>query len=72
MFCIGTQEQCQAYDAKVTLAQGYNGTTTRWATPTAHPTNGTYAIVAFDGIEPDDEMLVVQVLDETWTAHEVV
>lgn len=70
MFYIGTLEQCETYDAKVTAEQGYSGTTTRWADPIAHPSNGTYAIAAFVGIEPDALMAEAEKLDETWTAQE--
>ena len=73
MYYIGTEEECVAYDEKVTATKNYDGVhTVNWANPRQHPTDEAYAIVACSGVEPDEEssLQLVEQLGEDWTPAE--
>ena len=64
-YYIGTKSQCNYYDDKVKGGENYQGTTTRWAEPREHPTNGTWAIVKHKNYEHSNMTWVAE-LDNTW------
>ena len=57
MYYIGTQEQCEAYNAEVTEAEGYNGTTLKWAEVREHPTDPVWVVKAHPSYESELEMV---------------
>jgi hypothetical protein len=72
-YYIGTEEECIAYDQKVTATKNYDGVSTKnWANPKPHPTDEYFAIVACGGVEPDEEssLRLVEALGEDWFATE--
>lgn len=69
MWLIGTEQQCKAYDYKVTVTEQYKSGD-NWANPIKHPTKDLYAILkctAPRNYEPDDVMTEVAELDKTWS-----
>ena len=66
MYYIGTQEQCEAYNEKVTQGENYRDVTQRWATVQQHPDGAPFAIVMHEDYENQD-MKLVERLDETWS-----
>ena len=69
-YLIGTEAQCNAYDATVTTGENYNGTTTRWAEPRKHPVEDKWAIVKHMNYE-EATMEYVAELDSTWTPDDI-
>ena len=73
MWYIGTREECEAYDQKVTSTQNYDGVHTKnWANPRQHPVDDYCCIRAKSGIEPDEEssLQFVEALGADWTPTE--
>lgn len=68
MIYIGTLEQCEQYDKKVTDGQNYQGVTTRWAVPKKHPVEDLYCIVKHKNYESDMEL--VESLSDDWIKTE--
>lgn len=66
-YYIGTKSQADYYDDKVTQGESYSGTTTRWAEPREHPTDGTWAIVKHKNYEHSNMTWVAE-LDESWSS----
>ena len=69
MWYIGTREECESYDQKVTSTQNYDGVHTKnWANPRPHPIDDYFAIVAHPSIEPDEEsgLTLVEELTGDW------
>ena len=72
-YYIGTLQECEAYDQKVTREERYTGdVTSNWANPRQHPDGSKWAIVANNSIEPqEDSNLIFEVqLSEDWTPEE--
>ena len=72
-YYIGTEAQCEAYDALVISKRNYDGVlTTRWCTPRQHPTNlSLWCIPQKPGYEDEDETLqLVEALNESWFPQE--
>lgn len=74
MWLIGTEQQCLAYDDKVTAGENYYNND-NWANPIKHPTLKLWAIRKCTppprNYEPDDIMTEVAELDETWNVNEL-
>ena len=71
-YYIGTLEDCEAYDQKVTREERYTGdVTSNWANPRQHPDGSKWAIVAHS-TEPYEEssLRLVEELGEDWVATE--
>ena len=70
-YYIGTLEECQAYDQKVTTEHNYTGSTLNWANPRQHPDGSKWAIVA-NTTEPDEEssLQLVEALSSDWYPEE--
>lgn len=67
-YYIGTKTQCDAYNNEVTQKENYQGSTTKWASITYHPTiNDKCAIVANEKYTSELEM--VEVLTSDWTTN---
>jgi hypothetical protein len=69
-YYIGTLEDCEAYDQKVTREERYTGNvTSNWANPKPHPDGSKWAIAANNSIEPQEESnLIFEVqLSDDWT-----
>jgi len=45
MYYEGTKLKCENYNKKVTLGEGYNGSTTRWADVVTHKDGNRFAII---------------------------
>ena len=71
MYYIGTEQQLENYNTKVTNAEGYNGTTTRWAQIIAHPDRNQFAIVKNSSYTPDDNLTEQEQLGSDWFPDEV-
>jgi|11BtaG_2_1085332.scaffolds.fasta_scaffold23618_3 hypothetical protein len=72
-YYIGTLEDCEAYDQKISKEERYTGdVTSRWAEVRQHPDGSKYAIAANNSIEPqEDSNLIFEVqLSEDWTPEE--
>ena len=65
MYYIGTKEQCEAYNTKVTKGENYRDQTTQWAEVQQHPDGAPFAIIIHEDYESED-MQLVQRLDDTW------
>jgi hypothetical protein len=71
MWYIGTLEECNAYDQKVSKAKQYTGNvTSNWANPRQHPDGSKWAIIAHT-TEPDEEsgLTLVDELTEDWNSE---
>ena len=69
-YYIGTLEDCEAYDQKISKEERYTGdVTSRWAEVRQHPDGSKYAIAANNSIEPQEESnLIFEVqLSDDWT-----
>ena len=68
-YYIGTLEDCEAYDQKISIEERYTGNvTSRWAEVRQHPDGSKWAIIAHT-IEPDEEsgLIFTESLSEDWT-----
>jgi len=45
MYYTGTKLKCENYNKKVTLGEGYGGSTTRWAAVITHKDGNRFAII---------------------------
>ena len=45
MYYTGTKRKCENYNKKVTLGEGYSGSTTKWADVVTHNDGGRFAIL---------------------------
>ena len=45
MYYTGTKLKCENYNKKVTLEEGYSGSTTRWADIVTHKDGNRFAII---------------------------
>ena len=73
-YYIGTLQECEAYDQKVSIEECYTGdVTSRWAEVRQHPDGSKWAIVAHS-TEPDEEsgLTLVDELTEDWTPSETL
>ena len=68
MWYIGTLEECNAYDQKVTEAHNYTGSTSNWSTPRQHPDGSKWAVKSNSSIDKDEEsgLTLVEELTEDW------
>ena len=67
-YYIGTLEDCEAYDQKISIEERYTGNvTSRWAEVRQHPDGSKWAIIAHT-IEPDEDsgLTLVNELSEDW------
>ena len=71
MYYIGTQEQLQDYNTKVTNGEGYNGTTTRWAEVIEHPDGNQFAMIKHTAYTSDDNLTEQESLSSDWFPEEV-
>jgi|TARA_R100000479_G_scaffold176179_1_gene129465 FlaG/FlaF family flagellin (archaellin) len=72
MYYVGTYEECEAYDEKVTASQNYDGVyTVNWCTPLPHPDGSKWAIIAH-ATEPDEEsgLTLIEKLTDDWYSNE--
>lgn len=68
-FYIGTSEDCSAYNSKVNTAMSWRNHITRnWSAIIANAQETEYAVVAKEGIEPEEgsALKLVQQLPEDW------
>lgn len=66
----GTEQDCLAYNDEVKEQKGYSGSTTDWAMPMPHPSNGSFAIKREPSVYTSIETLTgVMELDETWSSE---
>ena len=73
-YYIGTLEDCEAYDNKVSKEERYTGNvTSRWAEIRQHPDGSKWAILANNSIEKDEEsgLQLIEELGEDWTPEEL-
>lgn len=63
MYYTGTQEQCEAYNSEVTKAEGYNGTTVKWADVVKHSTEEIWFVLLNPKYQA--QLKVVNALPET-------
>jgi len=70
---IGTLEECQSYDQKVTAEQNYTGSTLNWSTPRQHPDGSKWAVKVNASVEKDEEsgLQIIEKLGEDWTPEEL-
>ena len=66
MYYIGTQQQLEDYNTKVTNAEGYNGTTTRWAKVIEHPDGNQFAMIKHAAYTSDDTLTEQESLSSDW------
>ena len=72
MYYIGTYEECEAYDEKVSASKNYDGVyTVNWCTPLPHPDGSKWAIIAHT-TEPDEgsSLQSVEELSSDWYPEE--
>ena len=69
---IGTLEECQLYDQKVTAEQNYTGSTLNWANPRQHPDGSKWAVKVNASVEKDEasNLIFTESLSEDWNPPE--
>ena len=64
MYYKGTKEQCEDYNAKVTLGENYQGSTTSWANVTKNQKGEGFAILKHESYESD--MTLIDKIPDGW------
>jgi len=64
-YYMGTYEDCNIYNEKVNLGEGYVGTTTKWAEVTKHHLEDVWAIAKHEDYS-SEELEAVDELPEDW------
>lgn len=71
-YYIGTLEECQTYDQKVTAEHNYTGSTLNWSTPRQHPDGSKWAVKVNASVEKDEDsnLIFTESLSEDWNPPE--
>lgn len=69
-YTSSNREDLEAYNATVTLSEGYNGTTQQWANIIEHKDGGQFAILKH-GSYVDSSFLEVESLDGWFEIEEI-
>ena len=64
MYYKGTKEECEDYNAKVTLGENYQGSTNRWANVTKNQNVQSFAILKHENYE--SEMTLIDKIPDSW------
>ena len=64
MYYKGTKEQCEDYNAKVALGEGYQGLTNSWANVTSNQHGEGFAILKHENYESD--MTLIDKIPDSW------
>ena len=64
MYYIGTKQECEDYNAKVTLGENYQGLTTSWANVTSNQNGQGFAILKHESYESD--MTLIDKIPDGW------
>jgi len=62
MYYTGTKLKCENYNKKVTLGEGYSGSTTRWADVVTNKDGNRFAIIKHENYS--DEMDLIELTSE--------
>ena len=63
MYYTGTKLKCENYNKKVTLGEGYSGSTTKWADIVTHKDGNRFAIIKHENYSDEMDSIV---LTEDW------
>lgn len=67
----GTKADCEAYDAQVSAAENYQGTTTHWANVIAHQNDTDFCIIKNSKYEPAEGLTFKEIIDlDGWFPNE--
>ena len=64
MYYKGTQTECENYNAKVTLGENYQSSTTSWANVTSNQNEQGFAILKHESYESD--MTLIDKISDSW------
>ena len=64
MYYKGTQTECENYNAKVTLGENYQSSTTSWANIIKNQNGQGFAIAKHDNYESD--MTLINKIPDSW------
>ena len=64
MYYRGTKEECEDYNTKVTLGEGYQGSTNSWANITSNQNGQGFAILKHESYESD--MTLIDKIPDSW------
>lgn len=65
IYLKGTKADCEAYDAQVTAAENYRGSTTHWANVIAHQNGLDFCIQKHNHHEPAEGLSLTEITDFT-------
>ena len=69
MYYRGTKEECEDYNTKVTLGEGYQGSTNSWASVTSNQNGQGFAILKHESYE--SEMTLIDKIPDSWFNEEL-
>ena len=64
MYYIGSKKECEDYNAKVTLGENYNSSTSKWSSVISHKNGIDFAI--FKNMKYDASLKEVEFLSQDW------
>ena len=64
MYYIGTKQECEDYNTKVTLGENYQSSTNRWTNVTSNPNGEGFAILKHENYE--SEMTLIDKIPDSW------
>jgi len=69
MYYKGTKEECEDYNAKVTLGENYQGSTNSWANVTSNQNEQGFAILKHKNYQSD--MTLIDKIPDSWYNEEL-